>query len=124
MKFEREEDGPGYLSDDFGNTIELSDEQIDAMSDLSGAERLEYLVKKLRDPLRKAAEKEGGATQPRDPIQGKSPLEILEDWTNQKSMAKKLGKLRFEEDEDEDDLDDDDEEEEDDGDEDGHDDER
>ena len=119
MKFERYEDGQGVLCDDYGNTIQLSDDQIDAMSDMDGSERLDYIIENLRNPLRKANKEPSVKKQKRDAQVGKDPLEILDAWTNKKGMAKKLGKISFDEDEDdEEDEDEDDDMDEDDDDED------
>jgi hypothetical protein len=109
MKFERNDDGQGFLSDDFGNVIQLSDEQIASLSEMNGSERLDYIIENLRDPLR-GIQKPTEKKKTRDPQLCKDPLEILEEWTNKKSMATLLGKLNFEEDEDE--IDDDEDEEE------------
>jgi hypothetical protein len=108
MKFERNDDGEGFLSDDYGNSILLSDEQISAMDEMSGPERLDYIIEYVRDPLRDA-QTEIEVKKTRDPQLAKTPLQILEDWTQRKGMARVLGKLNFDEDEDE--IDDDDDEE-------------
>jgi hypothetical protein len=107
MKFERHEDGQGFLSDDFGNAIQLSDDQIDGMRELSGQERLDYIIENLRDPL-KSGQQETGGKKIRNPQLAKDPLAILEEWTATKGMAKTLSKINFDADEDE--IDDDDDE--------------
>ena len=117
MKFTRRDDGQGILTDKKGNSIELSDDDIDAMMDLDGSERWDYIVQEIREPLEAdEIQSTGKKKKDRAPKKGRTPLEILAEWGEDKAIGKKMGKVSFDEDEedDADDYDDDEEDEEDD----------
>ena len=116
MRFSRREDGQGILTDKKGNSVEISDDDIDAMEEMDGAERWDYIVQEIREPLEAdEIHNAGKKKKDRGSKKGKTALEIMTEWGEDAGIVKKLNKVSFneddEDDDDEDDDDDDDEEE-------------